>query len=142
MVKGRGGGAAPQAPPGRLLPCCSRLRADRLRARPADEDSEGWLGLCYADESLITQIAGTIVPRDITGTIARQPSSSSTLPSLTVAKVEALDVRDGHRILEIGAGTGYNAAVLAHRVGAENVTTIETDPDVAAGARQALAATR
>ncbi|MDT0344796.1 ATP-grasp peptide maturase system methyltransferase [Streptomyces litchfieldiae] len=103
-----------------------------------DEYSEGWLSLCYADESLVTQIAGTVVPRDITGTIARQPSSSSTLPSLMVDMLEALDVEDGNAVLEIGTGTGYNAGLLAHRIGVENITTVETDPDVAASARHAL----
>ncbi|WP_052849519.1 ATP-grasp peptide maturase system methyltransferase [Streptomyces avicenniae] len=104
----------------------------------ADEQSEAWLALCYADETLVTQIAGTVLPQDITGSIARQPSSSSTLPSLMLDMLEALDVEDGHRVLEIGTGTGYNAALLAHRVGAGNVTTVETDPDVAHRARSAL----
>jgi methyltransferase of ATP-grasp peptide maturase system len=103
-----------------------------------DETSEGWLSLCYADESLVTQVAGTIAPRDITGAIARQPSSSSTLPSLMVDMLEALDVEDRSKVLEIGTGTGYNAGLLAHRVGADNVTTVETDPDVSASARNAL----
>jgi protein-L-isoaspartate(D-aspartate) O-methyltransferase len=31
--------------------------------------------------------------------------------------LEKLDVHPGQRILEIGAGTGYNAAALAHMVG-------------------------
>ena len=31
--------------------------------------------------------------------------------------LEQLDPRPGDRVLEIGAGTGYNAALLAHLVG-------------------------
>jgi methyltransferase of ATP-grasp peptide maturase system len=104
----------------------------------ADERSDAWLALCYSDESLVTQIAGVIEPRDIMGTIARLPSSSSTLPSLMVDMLEALDVRDGDAVLEIGTGTGYNAGLLAHRVGPENVTTVETDAGAAAKARHAL----
>lgn len=104
----------------------------------ADERSDAWLALCYSDESLVTQIAGVIEPRDITGTIARLPSSSSTLPSLMLDMLEALDVQDGNSVLEIGTGTGYNAGLLAHRVGPENVTTVETDPGIAAKARNAL----
>ena len=42
-------------------------------------------------------------------------------PSIVAGMLNALDVRPGQRILEIGAGTGYNAALLAiaaadHRV--------------------------
>lgn len=36
-----------------------------------------------------------------------------------VRMLEALDVHDGHRVLEIG--TGYNAALFCHRLGGGNV---------------------
>lgn len=39
--------------------------------------------------------------------------------------LEALDVHDGHQGLEIGTGKGYNAALLAARLGGGAVTTIE-----------------
>ncbi|MGH3512456.1 MAG: methyltransferase domain-containing protein [Pseudonocardiaceae bacterium] len=41
--------------------------------------------------------------------------------------------------MEIGTGTGYNAALLAHRLGAGNVASIEIDPQVAQQARANLA---
>jgi protein-L-isoaspartate O-methyltransferase len=53
----------------------------------------------------------------------------------------ALDAQQGHRVLEIGTGTGYNAALLAHRLGAEQITSIEIDPEIATRARKALSDT-
>ncbi len=53
--------------------------------------------------------------------------------------LEVLDVRDGHRILEIGTGTGYNAALLCHRLGSENVVSIDIDPTLVASAKSRLA---
>jgi protein-L-isoaspartate O-methyltransferase len=36
--------------------------------------------------------------------------------------LEALDTRIGHRVLEIGTGTGYNTDLLCHRLGSHNGT--------------------
>ncbi len=51
--------------------------------------------------------------------------------------ISMLDVEAGMKILEIGSGTGYNAALLAQLAGAENVTTVEVDPNIADHARSA-----
>jgi protein-L-isoaspartate(D-aspartate) O-methyltransferase len=71
---------------------------------------------------------------------AGRPTSSSSAPSIMAPMLSSLDVQPGHRVLEIGAGTGYNAALLAHLVGPKGrVTTIDVDPKLTRRARQALA---
>lgn len=68
--------------------------------------------------------------------------SCASAPWLVAAMLDQLDVQPGNRILEIGAGTGYNAYLLAKLAGrADLVTTIDIDSDVTAKASQALAET-
>ncbi|WP_424188459.1 methyltransferase domain-containing protein [Actinokineospora sp. G85] len=43
-------------------------------------------------------------------------------------------------MLEIGTGTGYNAALLCHRLGADKVVSVDLNPDLVTTARNALAA--
>lgn len=66
--------------------------------------------------------------------------SSASAPGVVGGMLEQLEVRPGQRVLEVGAGTGYNAALLAFLVGhAGAVTTVEFDEGVAQVAREALA---
>jgi protein-L-isoaspartate O-methyltransferase len=65
-------------------------------------------------------------------------TSSSSMPSVVFSMLADLDARAGHRVLEIGTGTGWNAGLLAHRVGSGNVFSVEVDPAVAETARTAL----
>ncbi|KAA9163332.1 methyltransferase, FxLD system [Amycolatopsis acidicola] len=65
--------------------------------------------------------------------------SCASVPTVVAMMLDQLDVHPGHTILEIGAGTGYNAALLAHLTGPTgHVTSIDIDPDVTAGARHNL----
>ncbi len=67
--------------------------------------------------------------------------SSLSQPAIVTIMLEQLDVRPGMNVLEVGAGTGYNAALLAHLVGpAGRVTTIDIDDDTVQAARTHLAA--
>ncbi|MGH8931449.1 MAG: methyltransferase domain-containing protein [Egibacteraceae bacterium] len=71
-----------------------------------------------------------------------RPASCASVPTVVAMMLGQLDARAGDRVLEIGAGTGYNAALLAELVGEDGqVTTIDIDPEVTAQARQALDAT-
>jgi protein-L-isoaspartate(D-aspartate) O-methyltransferase len=96
-----------------------------------DHAERAGLPAVYRDEAIVTR-------RDAAGT----PLSSSSQPAIMARMLEMLDVREGHRVLEVGAGTGYNAALLADLAGATGtVTTVELDRDVAGSARQGLLAT-
>lgn len=67
------------------------------------------------------------------------PLSSSSTPGLMTRMLESLDIRGGHRVLEIGTGTGYNAALLCHRLGADRVVSVDIEPDLVDVARARLA---
>ncbi|MFD5436061.1 ATP-grasp peptide maturase system methyltransferase [Kitasatospora sp. NPDC127067] len=109
--------------------------------RPVHRTDPGWLKQVYANETLITQLDGHVRPEDVTGgTVTGTPSSSSTLPSLVLGMWQQLDVEAGHRVLEIGTGTGYSTALGAHRLGDANLTSIEYDPLVAERAAAAIGA--
>lgn len=65
--------------------------------------------------------------------------SSASSPSLVADMLEQLDPQPGDHILEIGAATGINAALLAELTNpGGTVTTIELDQDLADGARAGL----
>ncbi|WP_329385456.1 methyltransferase domain-containing protein [Streptomyces sp. NBC_01351] len=101
---------------------------ERLWAEDPDPERRArWLRGVYADTPLATRLRdGRLV-------------SSSSQPSLMAKMLAALEVRDGDRVLEIGAGTGYNAALLCHRLGEEHVTTVDLDEEITESARSHLA---
>jgi protein-L-isoaspartate(D-aspartate) O-methyltransferase len=110
---------------------------DLVPLHRADEPGT-WLELVYSDIPVNTQVDNGEPASDGGGF---EVTSSSSQPSVVAAMLAELDAMPGERVLEIGTGTGWNAALLAHVVGAGNVTTIEIDPDVAAHAQAALPAT-
>ncbi|MGH3777012.1 MAG: methyltransferase domain-containing protein [Pseudonocardiaceae bacterium] len=105
-----------------------------IRHEPDDEQStREWLKLVYSPTTVITDVA-EYADRGV-----QMPVCSSTKPDLMIRMLEALDVHDGHRVLEIGTGTGYNAALLAHRLGDRQVHSVDIDPVLVAAARDRLA---
>ncbi|MGH3708802.1 MAG: methyltransferase domain-containing protein [Pseudonocardiaceae bacterium] len=98
-----------------------------------DSDPDTWLKAVYSNDGIVTQLDEGCPGGDGDAT------SSSSMPSTMLTMLNHLDVQEGHQVLEIGTGTGYNAALLAHRLGAENVVSIEIDPKIAQQARTNLA---
>src|SRR5258707_748186 len=82
------------------------------------------LRLLYSERALITRLscAGRRG--------AELPSRSSSQPSLMAQMLEDMRPEAGQRILEIGAGTGYNAALLAHVAGPDCVVSVDVDRQV------------
>jgi protein-L-isoaspartate(D-aspartate) O-methyltransferase len=67
--------------------------------------------------------------------------SSSSQPAMMAIMLAQLGLAPGLRVLEIGAGTGYNAALMAHIVGPRGrVVSIDLDQDLVDTARANLAA--
>lgn len=98
------------------------------RDDPDPERRRRWREGVYDDVPLATHV------RD------GEPVSTSSQPSLMAYMLEALEVQDGMNVLEIGTGSGYNAALLAHRLGDDRVTTVDLDPGITEDAREHLAA--
>ncbi|HXP93893.1 MAG TPA: methyltransferase domain-containing protein [Candidatus Binatia bacterium] len=68
--------------------------------------------------------------------------SSASQPSMIAEMLEQLDVQPGNRVLEIGTGSGYNAALLAYLAGPRGqVVSIDLDAGLVERARSALRAT-
>ncbi|MGW9636991.1 methyltransferase domain-containing protein [Nocardiopsis alba] len=99
-------------------------------------DPERWVSCVYAFAPVTTQADdGGSGP-------VNTPSSSSSHPQVMADMIRAARVGPGDRVLEIGTGTGWNAAILSSLVGPTgSVTSVEIDPDVAAHARGRLDAT-
>ncbi|MER6667419.1 methyltransferase domain-containing protein [Amycolatopsis japonica] len=96
----------------------------------------GWLDAVYANESLATQTRSA--SDDTTG--REIASSSSSKPAVMAVMLERLAAEPGHQVLEIGTGTGYNAALLSHRLGADNVYSLDLDPELVDTAQEHLIA--
>lgn len=117
----------------RFLDHWYRLEASRLQAvwHRVDFDRDNpdmeALSAIYSARSLVTGVDGY------------RPTTSTSDPRLTARMLELLNLEPGMRVLEIGTGTGYNAALLAETIGNPgDIFTVEIRESVAARARDAL----
>src|SRR5262249_36127933 len=73
----------------------------------------------YRDQAIPTQL------------VEGEAISLSPQPEMMAIMLEELELEPGLSVLEIGAGTGYNAALMSHVVGeAGTVTTVDFDADL------------
>lgn len=92
-----------------------------------DEPSDELVSQIYRDIPIITKMSDG------------RARSSTSQPSLVAQMLELLDLQPGMRVLEIGAGTGYNAALMAEIVRSQElVTTVDIAADVVEQARLML----
>ncbi len=104
--------------------------ADAFRAVPRHLFLPGMdLAAVYQDEAIaIKEANGTWL-------------SSSSQPAIMAIMLEQLELQPGQRVLEVGAGSGFNAALMAHLAGdAALVTALDIDDDLVEQARANLAA--
>lgn len=123
-----------------FLPRYFHQRSGRWEA--VDAGDEDWLTQIYADRVLVTQLDGDSSRWEaarVNGPVRGAPTCSSSMPTIMAVMLEALQVKENHRILEVGTGTGYNAALLCVRQGDHLVSTIDIDESLAGPAQRHLA---
>jgi len=105
-------------------------------------------GLAFSkrvEEALLKVPRHLFVPPDVRSQAYRDTplpigdGQTISAPHMVAVMAEALELSEGHRVLEIGAGSGYNAAVMAELVGPSGkVITLERHPSLAEKAAQVL----
>ena len=113
---------------------------DRVWGEDADvvldrrRDPERWWAAVHSDQALVTRFDDGGHVGDVAGRLA---TSSASAPSTVAEMLFDLDAAPGMRVLEIGTGTGYTAALLAAH--GCRVVSVEVDPELAERAGQNLA---
>lgn len=109
------------------------MLVDSADARHRDR----WLDGVYQDRALVTRWAESTAA----GAAIRVVTELAPAPSTLAVLLDRLGADDGHRVLEVGTGSGYGTALLAARCGSQNVASVGDNPVGIEDAAQALART-
>jgi protein-L-isoaspartate(D-aspartate) O-methyltransferase len=128
------GGLAPAAPPGPWLALRRRMVDNQIAARGVNDAAVLGAMLAVPREAFVPGSVAARAYDDVALPIGYGQTISQ--PYIVALMAEALRLRPTDRVLEIGAGSGYAAAVLATI--AAQVFTIELRPELAAQAERRL----
>ncbi len=99
------------------------------------ENQEKHLPKLYADHPLV--IFGT--DSDFTSNTGTKPVSTISQPTFVLRMLDLLDIKKGHRIFEVGTGSGWNAALISKLTGDTGlVISSEIIPELAKSAKEKL----
>jgi protein-L-isoaspartate(D-aspartate) O-methyltransferase len=109
---------------------------EHLKSKKVEDAIRKYRRECFVPESLCH-----LAYRDFPISIGYNQTISQ--PSTVSLMTEALEVKEGDRILEIGTGSGWQAAILSHLVGEKGeVYSIEIVKELAEFAKQNLRKTK
>ncbi|MFH8610980.1 protein-L-isoaspartate O-methyltransferase [Streptomyces sp. NPDC018029] len=106
----------------------------RYRAVHRETAPEEWLSLVCSGEPVITQLRPSLFDG------APAPSSSSSAPATVARMLALLNPAPGERVLDLGSGTGWTAALLS--AAGAHVVTVESDLELATRAQALLGGRR
>jgi protein-L-isoaspartate O-methyltransferase len=110
---------------------------DGLTPVNRERDPGRWAREVHAAGPIVTQVDGAGTPWLLPGRLT--PTSSISATDIVLRMLYDARIGDGERVLELGTGSGWNTGLLCHRVGDENVASVELDPGLAEAARMSLA---
>jgi protein-L-isoaspartate(D-aspartate) O-methyltransferase len=100
----------------------------RVWTRHEQEETPMWYEQIYQDQALVTNVDGY-----------GRTLSSSSQPGVMASMLDALAVQPGMRVLEVGTGSGYNAALLAYLAGDPHcITSLDIDQEVTERAKHVI----
>ncbi|MFE9069454.1 methyltransferase domain-containing protein, partial [Streptomyces violaceusniger] len=120
-----------------FIPRWWKRGADGWELHDGPTNPDRWLDAAYRDTSLVTRVGPLHADHATAADRPHgRPTSSATLPSLVVGMFQHARLDDGDRLLDVGTGSGYGAALAARRLSDEQVTSVDVDPYLTEAARK------